>query len=106
VKILFDHCTPAPLRRHLPRHAITLAKELGWERLVNGRLLDAAEADGFDLLLSADKRIRYQQNLTGRRIALLVLTNPLWPKVRPHADAIALKVEGMAPGTYAEFEIL
>jgi len=105
VKILFDHCTPRPLRRNLVGHTVSTARELGWDRFRNGRLLAAAEEAGFDLLLSADQSIRYQQNLAGRSIALLVLTNPLWPKVKPHGEAIARKVEEMTPGSYAEFVI-
>jgi len=65
VKILFVHCTPRPLRRSLAGHTVSTARELGWERFKNGRLLDAAEAEGFDLLLSADQSMRYQQDLRG-----------------------------------------
>ena len=105
MRILFDHCTPAPLRKYLIHHQVSLAKELGWEQLDNGRLLAAAEAGGFDLIVSADQGIRHQQNLTGRRIALLVLTSPLWPRIRPHVDRIAAAVDGISAGSYAEFVI-
>jgi len=105
VRILFDHCTPRPLRRSLAGHIVSTARERGWERFENGRLLDAAEADGFDLLLSADQSIRYQQHLRGRRIAVLVLTSPLWPRIKPHAGKIAAAVDGMTPGSYLEFVI-
>jgi len=74
MRILFDHSTPAPLARFLPGHSVTKAKERGWDTLTNGDLLAVTEADGFDMLLTADKNMRYQQNLTGRRIALVVLT--------------------------------
>jgi hypothetical protein len=73
--ILFDHGTPAPLIPFLKGHAVTKARARGWERISNGELLKAAEAAGFDLLLTTDKRIRYQQNLIGRKIALVVLGN-------------------------------
>jgi hypothetical protein len=105
VRIVFDHCTPQPLRRHLPAHQVVTARERGWDRFQNGRLIQAAELDGFDLLISADQSIRYQQNLTGRRIALLVLTSPLWPKVKPHATAIAQIINSMEPGEYREFAV-
>jgi hypothetical protein len=105
VRILFDHCTPSPLRRSLAGHTVSTARELGWDRYENGRLLDAAEADGFDLLISADQSIRYQQHLRGRRIAVLVLTSPLWPRIKPHVGGIAAVVDGMTPGSYSEFLI-
>jgi len=64
--VLFDQSTPAPLRFHLKAHAVVEARERGWDRLVNRDLLDAAEAAGFEVFLTADKNLRYQQNLTGR----------------------------------------
>jgi hypothetical protein len=67
MRILFDHGTPAPLRRHLANHSVTLAKEMGWSRLVNGELLKRAENEGFDLLLTTGRNLGYQQNLTGRK---------------------------------------
>jgi hypothetical protein len=73
MRILFDHGTPTGLARALPGHAITTAQAQGWDRLTNGDLLNEAEADGFELLITTDRRIRYQQNLSGRSIALIVL---------------------------------
>ena len=73
MKILFDHCVPKPLRRELPSHDITTAREMHWEGLKNGRLLDEAQAAGFDVLLTVDHNMRYQQNLTGRAIAVVVM---------------------------------
>jgi hypothetical protein len=61
--ILFDQSTPAPLRLHLRDHTVTEARDRGWDRLVNGDLLNVAEAAGFDVFLTADKNLRYQQNL-------------------------------------------
>jgi hypothetical protein len=66
--ILLDHSTPAPLRYALKVTLVVETVERGWERLANGALLDAAEAAGFELFVTADKNIRYQQNLTGRKI--------------------------------------
>ena len=76
MRILFDHSVPAPLRRYLTEHAVTEAIQLGWDRLSNGDLLTEAERAGFDVLLTADKNIRYQQNLTGRKIAIVELGTP------------------------------
>ena len=71
--VLFDHSTPAPLRDALKGHVVVEVVERGWERLGNGVLLDAAEAAGFEIFLTADKNMRFQQNLAGRKIAVVVL---------------------------------
>ena len=86
-------------------HAVTKAKDRGWDRLTNGDLLAAAEAAGFDVLLTADKNMRYQQNLTGRKIALVVLGNSPWRLVRLHLERIAAAVDDATPGSYFEVEI-
>jgi hypothetical protein len=68
-------------------------------------LLNAAEAAGFDVLLTTDKNILYQQNLTGRKISIVVLGNSQWPVVRLHLDIIAATVDAAAPGSHAEVDI-
>lgn len=73
MKILFDHCVTKPLRREFPDHEIKTTREMGWAALKNGRLLEEAVAAGFEVLLTIDQNIRYQQNLTGRPIAVVVL---------------------------------
>jgi len=103
--ILFDHSTPAPLASYLTGHSVTKAKDRGWDRLSNGDLLAEAERAGFDLLLTADNNMRYQQNLTGRRIALVVLSTPQWPRVQLHVDKIKAVLNSVTPGSYAEIEI-
>jgi len=103
--ILFDHSTPAPLRHALKGHIVVEALERGWERFVNGDLLDAAEAAGFELLLTADKNLRYQQNLTGRKIAIVVLGNAQWPVLRRHVERVVAAVNAATPGSYAEVDI-
>jgi predicted nuclease of predicted toxin-antitoxin system len=72
MKIFFDQGTPAPLRRALRGHTVSTAHEMGWGELDNGELLAAAEAE-FDLLVTTDKNLRHQQNLTGRRLAIVIL---------------------------------
>jgi len=104
MRILFDHGTPSGIARRLVGHTVTEARELGWDRISNGDLLDAAEAAGFDVLLTTDKNIRYQQNLTGRKMSIVVLGNSQWPVVRLHLDIIAATVNA-APGSYAEVDI-
>ncbi len=103
--ILFDHSTPAPLRYALSGHVIVEAVEHGWERLSNGTLLDAAEAAGFEVFITADKNLRYQQNLTGRKIAVLVLGNAQWPVLRGYVEGVVAAVNAAMPGSYAEVEI-
>jgi hypothetical protein len=103
--ILFDHVTPRGIARFLPGHTVTRARERGWDKLTNGDLLAEAERAGFDVFLTADKNIRYQQNLAGRRIAVVVLSTPQWPLVRLHVAKIAAVVNVATPGSYVEVEI-
>ena len=103
--ILFDNGTPAPLRHALDGHTVVQAIERGWDRLVNGELLAAAEEAGFDLLLTTDKNIRYQQDLEGRKIAFVVLGNQQWPTLRRYVDRVAAAVNAATPGSYCEVEI-
>ncbi|MBN8733790.1 MAG: hypothetical protein J0L64_24860 [Acidobacteria bacterium] len=105
MRVLFDHSVPAPLRHHLREHAVTEAHEQGWQTLSNGELLTEAENAGFDVLVTADKNIRYQQNLSTRRIALVVLGNPRWPVLRNHAPLVAAAVAAAMPGSYHEVTI-
>jgi len=81
------------------------AKDRGWDTLSNGELLDAAEAAGFDVVVTADKNMRYQQNLEGRKIALVILSTPQWPVVRLHLGKIAAAVNAAAIGSYIEVEL-
>ena len=68
-------------------------------------MLKAAEAAGFDVPVNPDKNIRYQQNLTVRTIALVVLGNPQWPMLRLHVDRVVAAVNAARPGSYTEVEI-
>jgi hypothetical protein len=103
--ILFDHSTPAPLRHALPGHQVVEAVERGWDQLVNGVLLDTAEAEDFELLITADKTCGTQQNLTGRKIAIVVLGNAQWPTLRRYVDRVVAAVDAATPGSYVEVEI-
>ena len=73
MKILFDHCVPRPLRRELLGHETKTAREMRWEGLKNGKLLGEAQVAGFDVFLTVDQNIRYQQNLQGHAIAVVVM---------------------------------
>jgi hypothetical protein len=103
--ILFDHGTPAPLRSFLTGHTVRDAKAQGWDTLKNGDLLTAAEAAGFDVLVTTDKNIRYQQNLTVRTIAIIVLGNAQWPVLRLHVARVVAAVNAATPGGFTEVDI-
>jgi hypothetical protein len=106
VLVLFDHGTPKGLIRALLGHTVHTAQAKGWNTLTNGALLDAAEQAGFELLLTTDRRIRYQQDLRTRRIALVVVTGSTkWSRIREHADRIAAVVNAATPGSYSEVKI-
>lgn len=74
MKVLFDQGTPVPLRGQISAHRVSTAYELGWATLKNGELLAAAENSGFEVLVTTDTNLQYQQNLTQRKIALVVLS--------------------------------
>jgi hypothetical protein len=105
MKILFDNGVPKPIALSLVGHEIAYARKIGWHELKNGDLILQAEEAGYELLLSTDKNIRYQQNLTRRKIAIVVLGNQQWPNVRLHLDRIVAAVNASTPGCYLEVDI-
>jgi hypothetical protein len=105
VRVLFDQGTPAPLRQLLPGHAIATAFENGWSTLKNGELLQAAEAQGFEVMVTTDTNLKYQQNLAVRKIAIIVLGTTSWPRIRAAAPQVVAAVDAATPGSYAEVTI-
>jgi hypothetical protein len=105
VRVLFDQGTPAPLRHALVGHSVETAFELGWATLQNGALIAAAETTGFDVLLTTDKNLRYQQNLVGRRLAILVLSTTSWPRIRLATAKVLDSVNMAAAGAYIEVTV-
>ena len=105
MQVLFDHGTPLGLANLLIGHEVRTAKAEGWEQLTNGELLTEAERAGFEVLVTPDKNIRYQQNLQGRRIAIVVLANAQWPVLRQHSDAVLSAINAATPGSYIEVDI-
>jgi hypothetical protein len=81
------------------------ARSQGWDQLTNGELLKAAEDAGFDLLLTTDKNIRYQQNLQHRKIAIVVLGRARWRLIKPRLGHVVAAVNAAQPGTYAEVDV-
>lgn len=105
MRILFDQGTPAPLRHALVGHSVETAFELGWGTLQNGALIAAAEAGGFEVFLTTDKNLKYQQNFTGRRLAVIVLSTTSWPRIRAGIAKVAEAVASAGPGTFVEVSV-
>ncbi len=107
MRILFDQ---GVCQEGLPllcrSHEVIEARKLKWERISNGTLLKLAEEAGFDLVVTTDKNVRYQQNLANRKISIVVLGNSPWWLVRQHlAEIVAAANAWRHPGSYAEVEI-
>ena len=105
MKILFDQGTPAPLRLFLPQHDVATAYERAWATLKNGELLAAAEEAGFTVFVTTDTNLIHQQNLSTRRIAVVVLSTTSWPRIRASADLVVQAVNRAAAGSYSDVRI-
>ena len=106
MRILLDKNVPVGVRRFLPKHQVQTLVEMQWpDQLENGELLKMAEQAGFDVLVTSDQNIRYQQNLAGRKLALVVLGSNVWPVVQQHSAAIAVRVAQATPGGYDFIEM-
>ena len=99
LRILLDECVPWPMHRFLEGHDCRTAQQCGWGGVSNGRLLELAESE-FDLFITSDQNLRYQQNLLGRRLSILqISTNKLRP-IRSSAGLIQSVIEGIKPGEF------
>ena len=105
MRVLFDNGTPRGVGAALTDHIVEEARAHGWDILRNGELLDAAEAAGFDVFVTTDRNLRYQQNLAGRKIAIIVLGNGRWRLIRNRLPTIGAAVASATPGSVAEIEI-
>jgi hypothetical protein len=104
--VLFENGTPRTLARYLiDHHAVTEARARGWEELDNGELLTAAEAEGYEVLVTTDKNISYQQNLAYRKLAIVVLGQGRWKAIKPHVAKVVAAVNAASPGSYTEVDI-
>ena len=101
MRILFDQGTPVPLKLHMTGHMVSTAYEQGWAALSNGDLLAQAEK-AFDLLVTTDQNLRYQQNLTGRKLAIIVLPTTSWPQIEKHTAEVIAAISSIKPGDYKE----
>ncbi len=104
MKILIDECVPRPIIKFLVGHIAKTAQEVGWGVYNNGQLLRLAENE-YDLFITADQNIRYQQNLTDRKIAILVLSTNHWETIRLNSDNILAAVEAIAPAGFVELPL-
>ncbi len=104
MKILFDNGAPKPIARCLTGHEVTYARRIGWHELKNGELIQKAEEARYEVLLTT-KNIQYQQNLSDRRIAVVVLGNQQWPLVELHLDKITAAIDTATPGSFTEVDV-
>ena len=106
MRILFDKNVPVGVRRFLLGHEVHTIVEMRWpDQMENGELLKAAENSGFDVVVTSDQNIRYQQNLRGRKLALVVLGSNIWHVVRGYMTEITARVDTAAPGSYDFIEM-
>jgi hypothetical protein len=103
--ILFDQGAPVPIRPFLVGHTVKTAAEKGWSTLLNGKLLDMAEAAGFDVLVTTDKNFAHQQNLQVRKIAIVVIGYAQWPGLKPHVQLVVNAINAAKPGSHTVVEI-
>ncbi len=105
MKIPFDHGTPSSLRLHLTEHSVDRSAEKGWELFENGELIHKAGEEGYEVIVTTDQSMRYQQNLAGRRLAIVVLMSTAWARVKNCIQEIHTADEDVNPGQVREVPI-
>jgi len=105
MRVLFDNGTPRGVAAALLGHSVEEARSRGWDTLRNDELLDAAEAAGFDVFVTTDRNIRYQQHLTERKIVVVVLGTGRWRLIKNRLREIASAIATATPGSFTEVEI-
>jgi hypothetical protein len=105
MRVLFDQAIPVPIRTFLVVDTVRTAAQEHWDTLQNGDLLTVAEHAGFEVFLTTDKNMRYQQNMTGRTIAVVVIGLQQWPALQPHVARVVAAVNGATPGSFTEVDI-
>jgi predicted nuclease of predicted toxin-antitoxin system len=99
MRILLDENIPRPLRGILTGHDVRTVPEMGWAAYTNGRLLNEAEAAGFDAIITSDRNFLGRQNLAGRNIAVILLSANIWPVIRTQPQTVQRAVANASPGT-------
>ncbi len=102
MKVLFDQNAPGPLARFLTKREVTKSPELGWEELRNGDLLRAAEHEGFQVMVTADRNLSYQQNLKGRQLSIVILPSGQWRRVQERLPEVVQAVDEATPGSFRD----
>ena len=105
MRVLFDNGTPRGVAAALSNHVVEECRSRGWDSLSNGQLLDAADAAGFDVLLTTDRNMRHQQTLSGRKIAIVILSKARWKLIKGRLALIATAIAAAKPGRFTEVEI-
>ncbi len=106
LRILFDKNVPWPLIRHLSGYQVTTAERVGWGQISNGILISRAEAAGYDIMVTCDQNIQYQQNLSGRRISMVVLSSNFWPNIKINVADVLAAVARSSPGSFENVDII
>lgn len=104
MKILLDECVPWPMHRLLTGHECRTAQQCGWGGLKNGLLLQRAENE-FDLFITSDQNLRYQQNLAGRKISILELSTNNLRHIEAVAETIRSAIANIQPGEFRQLQI-
>ena len=104
MRVLFDQGTPVSLRRYLALHAVATVFEKGWSTLQNGELLSTAEHEGFEVLVTTDQNLKYQQNFKERQLAIVVLMTTSWPRIERKVNHVIAAINSVKPGDYIEVE--
>ena len=104
MKILLDECVPWPMHRLLTSHECSTAQQHGWSGIKNGSLLQLAEKE-FDLFITSDQNVRYQQNLAGRRIAILEFSTNKLRRIEAAAALIQSAIASIRPSEFRRLEI-
>ncbi len=104
MRVIFDENVPLPLKSFFSGHSVSTVQKEGWAGVENGAIIDHVESR-FDVLLLADKNLRYQQNLSGRKIALVELPTNRWPILKEMASRILKAVENAEPGSYTILDL-
>jgi len=100
IRILLDQNAPIGIRRFLADYEVVPARMMGWGEITSGDLIRAADEAGFAIMITCDRNIRPQQNLAGRRIALIEISGGGWPTIRHHLDEVLAAVQAVRPGGY------
>jgi predicted nuclease of predicted toxin-antitoxin system len=104
MKILLDECVPSPMHKFLTGHECSTAQQRGWGGIKNGDLLRLAETE-FNLFITSDQNIRYQQNLAGQQVAILELSTNDYRRIKEAAELIRSTIAKIQPKEFRQLEI-